>query len=62
MRLLGVSAASMVRTLAVVLVSAASASGLRDGNLTRPGLVRCAEQSLGVALIGLAARLAEADP
>ena len=60
-RLVGLSAVFMGMTLAVFLVYAAGAAGLRSRVLDRPGLVRRIEQSLGVVLAGFAIRLATSE-
>ncbi|NNE97090.1 MAG: LysE family translocator [Acidimicrobiales bacterium] len=60
-RLLGLSVVFMAMTLAVFLIYAAFASALRSRVLSRPGLLRRIEQSLGVVLMSFAVRLATAE-
>jgi len=60
-RLLGLSGVFMAMTLAVFLVYAAFAAAVRDRVLSTPRLLRTIERSLGVALLGFAARLATAE-
>ncbi len=60
-RLLGLSAVFMAMTLAVFLVYAAFASAIRRSVLARPQVLRRIEQSLGIVLLGFAARLAVAE-
>lgn len=60
-RLLGLSAVFMAMTLAVFLAYAAFASAVRQRVLAAPRLLRRIERSLGVVLLGFAARLAVAD-
>ncbi|MEM9038803.1 MAG: LysE family translocator [Actinomycetota bacterium] len=60
-RLFGLSAVFMAMTLAVFLVYVAVAAGLRRQVLGRPTVLRRIERSLGVVLVGFAARLAVAD-
>ena len=60
-RLLGLSGVFMAMTLAVFLVYAALAAGIRQRILSSPKVLRRIEQSLGLALLGFAAQLAVAD-
>lgn len=60
-RLLGLSAVFMAKTLAVFLIYAAFASAVRERILATPRLLRRIERSLGIVLIGFAARLAFAE-
>ena len=60
-RLLGLSGVFMAMTLAVFLVYAAFAAGVRERILSTPKLLRRIEQSLGLVLLGFAARLALAE-
>jgi len=60
-RLLGLSGVFMAMTLAVFLVYAAFAAAVRDRVLSTPRLLGMIERSLGVVLLGFAARLATAE-
>lgn len=60
-RLLGLSGVFMAMTLAVFLVYAAGATVVRDRVLSKPQLLRRVERSLGLVLLGFAARLAVAE-
>ena len=60
-RLIGLSGVFTAMTLAVFLVYAAFAAGLRQQVLSTPKVLRRIEQSLGLVLLGFAARLATAD-
>lgn len=60
-RLLGLSGVFMSMTLAVFLIYAAFAAGIRQRILSTPTLLRRIEQSLGLMLIGFATRLAIAE-
>ena len=61
LRLLGLSGVFMAMTLSVFLVYVAVAAGVRQKILSTPTVLRRIEQSLGVVLLGFAARLAVAD-
>lgn len=60
-RLLGLSGVFMAMTLAVFLVYAAFAAAVRDRVLATPRLLRVIERSLGLVLLGFAARLATTE-
>ena len=60
-RVLGLSGVFMAMTLAVFLVYAAFAAKIRDRVLSSPTLLQRIERSLGLVLLGFAARLAVAE-
>ena len=60
-RLAGLSMVFMAMTLAVFLVYAGFAAAVRQRVLSTPRLLRRIEQSLGIALLGFATRLAVAE-
>lgn len=60
-RVLGLSGVFMAMTLAVFLIYAAFAAKIRERVLSTPKLLRRIERSLGLVLLGFAARLAVAE-
>lgn len=60
-RLVGLGAVFMLATLAVFVVYAWASAAVRERVLGTPALLRWVQRSLGVLVIGFAARLATAD-